>query len=254
MPAKTGHTVACEQCGIKVARPPAHAARAKHTFCSHTCHGKWMLTHEHHARRPDNERECQHCGKRYRVWGKRRRADSVACSTACRVKLIPKAKPRPTRRCPVCKKRFRLRPMGKKKYVQCCSRACANVRHGRRMTGKGNPRFVHGQTIEEYSSAFRRKIRLAVRTREGRKCFLCGTPEAGKGLDIHHVDFDKRNDTLENLVGLCNRCHSRCDGRPARRARIAMMLLRKLSQRYGYPARSLTSELLATITTSRKAS
>ena len=39
---------------------------------------------------------------------------------------------------------------------------------------------------------------------------ICGRAgsEEGKQLSVHHIDYDKKNNTLNNLIPLCMRCHS----------------------------------------------
>jgi len=38
----------------------------------------------------------------------------------------------------------------------------------------------------------------------GRRCAECGKE---RGLDVHHIDGDRRNNDLENLMVLCQPCH-----------------------------------------------
>ncbi len=44
--------------------------------------------------------------------------------------------------------------------------------------------------------------------RDNGTCQACGTiSEKKKGMHLHHVDIDKTNNTVENLVVLCSDCH-----------------------------------------------
>lgn len=38
-------------------------------------------------------------------------------------------------------------------------------------------------------------------------CYICGT--AKSDLVVHHLDGDRSNNTLDNLVPMCRSCHSR---------------------------------------------
>ena len=49
-----------------------------------------------------------------------------------------------------------------------------------------------------------KKLRQQVLERDGGRCVRCGTPWA---LQVHHVNGNKRDDRIENLVALCPRCH-----------------------------------------------
>jgi DEAD/DEAH box helicase domain-containing protein len=60
-------------------------------------------------------------------------------------------------------------------------------------------------------------IRERVRSRDGYKCQVCGTPEAGRQHDVHHkVPFRaftirEEANRLENLITLCPSCHKQAE-------------------------------------------
>lgn len=41
---------------------------------------------------------------------------------------------------------------------------------------------------------------------KGEKCVECGTTE---DVEVHHVDGDRLNNTLENLIPVCRSCHAK---------------------------------------------
>ena len=53
------------------------------------------------------------------------------------------------------------------------------------------------------------RLREVIRIRDGRKCRLCGKPENGKHHDVHHIDYNKKKISPENLVSLCHKCHGK---------------------------------------------
>jgi DEAD/DEAH box helicase domain-containing protein len=61
------------------------------------------------------------------------------------------------------------------------------------------------------------KIRERVRARDGYKCQVCGTPEAGRQHDVHHKvpfrAFPSREEAnrLDNLITLCPSCHKKAE-------------------------------------------
>lgn len=61
----------------------------------------------------------------------------------------------------------------------------------------------------EYGAEFDNALKEQVRFRDGYKCKICGCSqlENGRQLDVHHLDYDKLNSVLNNLVALCKRCH-----------------------------------------------
>lgn len=63
----------------------------------------------------------------------------------------------------------------------------------------------------EYGSEFDTQLKEQVRFRDKYKCRICGCSqlENGRQLDIHHIDYDKRNNNLNNLIALCHVCHTK---------------------------------------------
>ena len=49
-------------------------------------------------------------------------------------------------------------------------------------------------------------VRNRVKDRDGWACVECGCDEV-KVLEVHHIDGDKDNQDLGNLVTLCRGCH-----------------------------------------------
>ena len=37
-------------------------------------------------------------------------------------------------------------------------------------------------------------------------------PEHGKCVDVHHIDNNRQNNNISNLIGLCRKCHERAHG------------------------------------------
>ncbi len=61
----------------------------------------------------------------------------------------------------------------------------------------------------EYGAEFDNTLKEQVRFRDHYKCQICGCSqlENGKQLDCHHIDYDKKNSILRNLIALCKKCH-----------------------------------------------
>lgn len=66
-----------------------------------------------------------------------------------------------------------------------------------------------GKSFEPYPLGWTRTFKEQIRYRDGYKCQICGVPEAecGRKLDVHHIDYDKENLSLNNLISLCKSCH-----------------------------------------------
>lgn len=97
--------------------------------------------------------------------------------------------------CLHCGKTFR-RPPTWAKTAKYCSRSClgkANARkNGMDQAGPEHPRWDNG--------AYRN---YALR-HHGERCQRCGATD---DLHVHHIDRDHSNNTLDNLMVLCESCH-----------------------------------------------
>ena len=76
-------------------------------------------------------------------------------------------------------------------------------------TGKQCSAWNGGSSFLPYSPSFNRQTKERVRVRDNFVCQECGIPELelSQNLDPHHIDYDKQNSSLENLISLCRSCH-----------------------------------------------
>jgi hypothetical protein len=76
-----------------------------------------------------------------------------------------------------------------------------------RWFGENNPRWVGGpEKYDGYTSEFRTKIRHVILKRDKNRCRMCTTR---LDLIVHHIDSNKRNNSLSNLITLCRPCHTK---------------------------------------------
>ena len=85
------------------------------------------------------------------------------------------------------------------------------------VSGDKNPRWRGGVSNKQYAPGFSRKLKRAIRERDGFRCQLCGDSEAELGykLSVHHSDYDKSNHDPANLFATCKRCNSRANTNPS---------------------------------------
>lgn len=149
--------------------------------------------------------KCDYCGKEFdkpaqQVNQSHKRGHRMYCSTKCRykagkIKCI----------CARCGKEIWKIPaeVKRSKYGNVfCSRSCAcsyNNSHFRKR--ENNPNWVNGH---HYGSAYIRTAYIAY----AHKCAVCGLDEECC-LQVHHIDGNKHNDEIDNLIILCANCHSR---------------------------------------------
>lgn len=68
---------------------------------------------------------------------------------------------------------------------------------------------IYNQT-NRYTFDFNFKFKELIRERDERICQLCNKLEEDldKRLDIHHIDYNRRNSFQQNCISLCRNCHS----------------------------------------------
>lgn len=77
-----------------------------------------------------------------------------------------------------------------------CQKKCYLEYKAVHLIHEGHPMWKHGENA--YLFLMRRK--------QKQKCVRCGT-KICKILVVHHVDKNRRNNVLSNLVWLCRNCH-----------------------------------------------
>ena len=85
------------------------------------------------------------------------------------------------------------------------------VKFGR--LGADNPRWCGGISFEPYSCAFNERLKEEIRKRDGYECQICGKSQKDNNqkLSVHHIDYDKENCDLNNLVTTCLSCNSKAN-------------------------------------------
>lgn len=108
-----------------------------------------------------------------------------------------------------------LRGIIKLKTHFFCSMECKNAFHAKAMHGDGNANWHGGISFHPYAPSFNKRLKKQIVERDNGRCRLCGKKAeenfcgTGRGLVIHHINYDKQNSLPENLIALCNRCHGR---------------------------------------------
>jgi len=91
---------------------------------------------------------------------------------------------------------------GKEKALEIAIKK-SNVMTGTR-EGKNNPAWKDGRSEIPYPSEFNKALRIKVKQRDNFQCQECGTIE---NLEVHHIDNNKTNCDINNLITLCRSCH-----------------------------------------------
>ena len=78
--------------------------------------------------------------------------------------------------------------------------------------GEKHPQWKGGISFSGYGEDWTATFKKSIRQRDNYVCQECGIHQDElvgrfKQLDIHHIDYDKYNLNLENLISLCRSCH-----------------------------------------------
>lgn len=82
--------------------------------------------------------------------------------------------------------------------------------HSESMRGENNPNWQGGTSFEPYGKEFNEELKTQIRERDNFVCQECHqtAEQLGRVLDVHHIDYDKKNNSPENLISLCRSCHA----------------------------------------------
>lgn len=96
-----------------------------------------------------------------------------------------------------------------KHRMEKCHAPEANRKRGESTRGNKHYNWRGGISYEPYTAEFNEARREFVRERDGRQCNLCGMRENGLKLDVHHINYNKKDTRVSNLISLCHRCHTK---------------------------------------------
>lgn len=78
--------------------------------------------------------------------------------------------------------------------------------HSESMKGEKHHFWLDGKSFEPYGIEFNEELKDAIKKRDGYVCQECGRKEV---LSVHHIDYDKLNNSIFNLISLCTSCHTK---------------------------------------------
>ena len=83
---------------------------------------------------------------------------------------------------------------------------CLSEKSRQKIKGENSPNWRGGTSFEPYSVDWTDDLKRAIRRRDEYTCQICGREPA---IDVHHIDYDKKNCDPKNLITLCKGCHSK---------------------------------------------
>ncbi len=72
-----------------------------------------------------------------------------------------------------------------------------------------NPNWKGGLSFEPYGQEFNNQLKEKIRKRDNYECQECRKKQIQLKikLDVHHIDYNKKNNSKINLISLCRKCH-----------------------------------------------
>jgi len=211
----------CKTCSrVFYVVPSRLKGRGGGKYCSIKCRGaskKELFRGQKSPLWNSKKCKCVFCGKEFyrkKSWAERKglKFCSVYCKDKYHSQLMkghnhPRWKSTNTK-CRICGKRFHVKESRLKK-ARTCSKKCSSEWKSKTQSGENNPAYIDGSSKFPYPLSFNRDIKEEVRNLFYRKCAICNKPEEenNKRLEIHHIDRNKENLSLNNLIALCKSCH-----------------------------------------------
>lgn len=84
--------------------------------------------------------------------------------------------------------------------------------YGVHLFGKLASNWQGGISFEPYTFEFNKELKNKIKQRD---MYMCQTPNCMNTslLDCHHIDYDKKNNSLDNFITLCRSCHAKTNGK-----------------------------------------
>lgn len=193
--------IKCEWCENEFYRFPSKSNRK---FCSKGCYHNSIRG----VSRPKSNRisfNCDFCNKKVEtILSKYRKAKKHFCSDSCHVNWKKKHSNKISVHCKACRKSL-LVTAGRKNSVKYCSMNCYSS-----IKGRDHHNWKGGKIQKGYPVEFNEDLKLFIRARDGWCCKECSysQEELDNTLEVHHIDYNKMNNSCDNLISLCKSCHA----------------------------------------------
>lgn len=212
--------VKCDNCRLNLFIFPSRLRTEKYHFCNRKCYGIWRSKNIKGINSPLHKRKmivkCKFCNN---IFKKHKSQTLKFCSRLCYGKWfsINKCgknsylyKEKIKTRCSCCNKLLYLSNWRKKRSTHnFCNRICQD----NFFIGKNAYNYIHGESRLPYPMEFNEKLKEFIRRRDNYKCMNCGVTqkEMLRNIDVHHIDYNKKNIDTINLISLCNKCNIRAN-------------------------------------------
>lgn len=177
------------KCGTEINYKTALYGSGLCKYCGHAVHGNYSKRTKHYCldckkeiSDKINAKRCSSCAKKGELHPSYKDGQTLIqhyCKD-CGQPITCKAK-----RCPSCATKIQLKNP---------------INH---------PNWQGGKSFESYPLGWNKTFKEQIRYRDEYKCQLCDCHEVecNRKLHVHHIDYDKKNLNINNLIALCQSCH-----------------------------------------------
>ena len=168
--------------------------------------------------------KCNQCNKEFELGGNNfNKGKGLFCSCKCRM-INPEERFKNSERVKNQFKNGRIHPKGMLGKI-----AWNKGKENKYWKGHNNPNWNGGSSFGDYGEEFNLKLKRNIRSRDNFSCRLCEKTEKElkQKLDIHHIDYDKKNNNEINLISLCHRCHMKTN--PKKNRKYYSKILNKMN-------------------------
>jgi len=107
-------------------------------------------------------------------------------------------------------KRPEIKAKVSKKVSKSIRAKWKNEEYRKKLSGKNANLWKGGISPKPYEIEFNNELKEQIRERDNHTCQECGfnQEQLGRKLDVHHINFNKKNNPPNNLISLCRSCHT----------------------------------------------
>jgi len=151
---------------------------------------------------------CFFCKEEFHPIRRKQKYCSRFCAVRGRFGITKRSEIKNNTFCTQCKKSiYRKNFLLKKNKNNFCSYKCHFLYKKKSTVLKNNPNWKNGKSFEKYPVDWNLDLKNIIRKRDKNRCQLCNKKQVN--LCVHHIDYNKLNCDLNNLISLCRVCHGR---------------------------------------------
>lgn len=188
-------SIKCDNCEKKYLVYPYSLKKFNYHFCSIDCKNTFQKTH---LELNNFDKNCHKSGKNSSHYGKFKSRILSVCNWCGKEFLHSNIRIR--KFCSIqCFNNYERKNPNHNGFIDNC--------HGKL---ENHPNWLGGKSFESYGMEFNNKLKKRIRERDNYTCQECGIleNELGYKLACHHIDYDKKNNSIDNLISLCKSCHA----------------------------------------------